>query len=347
MNAFRFLAAMAATVALAGCHGGVETDVMQRELRLQEDQIYHLLDQIDQARAQLETYQEENQKLKAKLARDEGNSVLAPPGDFGAGLPDLEPPKVEQGILTEPGAPSAPDTPPEEPDQPEPDGPGAADELPAEPDVLEPSAGTHGSRTGIDRLVVHPVIRSEAGKQAGTSRKIIRAFVQPRAADGTVIRYPGPISLMLVDASQQPRPARIGRWDFSSAQTRMRWQQSRAGAGAVFELPWPEGELPADSRLELWARIVLPEGRKLLAHADLDFTESPPARPPQAVAQTRSQDGFRARRTAARNRPNGWVRRTEAPPPTQASAGLPGTDRAAEPPPRVPRRRPTWHPERE
>ena len=47
MNSYRCALAALIALLLGGCHGGVETEVLERELRRQEDYIYQLQDRIE------------------------------------------------------------------------------------------------------------------------------------------------------------------------------------------------------------------------------------------------------------------------------------------------------------
>jgi hypothetical protein len=73
--------------------------------------------------------------------------------------------------------------------------------------------------------------------------------------------------IMAKDAPQSPR--RLDRWDFSGDETKAAWQSSLLGDGLHLELPLGKSELPK-GELELWARLVCPDGRKLLTQVPFD-----------------------------------------------------------------------------
>lgn len=58
---------------LAGCHGGPQTDIIERELRWQEDQIYALEDYVMEYQAKVRRLREENEMLAGALAQCEQN----------------------------------------------------------------------------------------------------------------------------------------------------------------------------------------------------------------------------------------------------------------------------------
>jgi hypothetical protein len=63
---------------------------------------------------------------------------------------------------------------------------------------------------------------------------------------------------------------RVERWDFTPEETASAWQSSQLGDGLHLELPLASAELPTDADLELWARIVTADGRKLLTQVPLE-----------------------------------------------------------------------------
>jgi hypothetical protein len=109
-------AAITATVALlgcalVGCQSHLNSQLLERELRLQEDQIYRLQDVLDEKCARLEYVVQENASLKRQLGYDDGVSSRsrgAPSpasqssGSRGGG-PAFVPPTIE---LSDPAPPS-------------------------------------------------------------------------------------------------------------------------------------------------------------------------------------------------------------------------------------------------
>ncbi len=286
MIAFRFALAATAASFLAGCHGGVETDVMERELRLQEDKIYHLLDQVDQYRMMLDACQRENQRLKAGLDGD------SPPergrGPDASDYNDLEPPEIQPGEEIDGGQQIE------------------SLELPPAEDV--PSPSEQSVIPSAEQVTVQPMVIKQGSSQ-DASRQSITVLVQPRSAAGEVVRVPAQVSLMIMGTRANSATVRLGRWDFSSEQAQARWQDSEDRAGMEFSLPWPDRSQAARGPFQLWARLVLPEGRKLLAHTDVDASQIA-REPARGIASRRAAgDGFRARDSGPR--PGSWTARTD------------------------------------
>ncbi len=90
------LAGILMLVVAVGCRSGAENDLVTRELRMQEDQIYAMEDYLSQYQQLLRQCRAENESLKSELAGD-GDKRLAPAG-----------PKGSSG----PRAPAQPSTPP-------------------------------------------------------------------------------------------------------------------------------------------------------------------------------------------------------------------------------------------
>ncbi|OHB82114.1 MAG: hypothetical protein A2W31_03930 [Planctomycetes bacterium RBG_16_64_10] len=154
---------------------------------------------------------------------------------------------------------------------------------------------------------------------------------------------------MVLGPSDDGRPVRLGRWDFSSDQVESYWQSSGQGTGIHLELPWP-GTARAAGRHQLWARLITPDGQKLLTSLDLDM--GPSGRNQQV--RNRAQQGGRAtaRSTAKRRGSSGWTRRPSLPatePPRSGTAPLRPARVATRPQPSPPEAppthsRPEWQP---
>jgi hypothetical protein len=65
---------------------------------------------------------------------------------------------------------------------------------------------------------------------------------------------------------------RVERWDFTPEETAAAWQSSQLGDGLHLELPLAKSQLPP-GELELWARVVAADGRKLLTQIPLEPTQ--------------------------------------------------------------------------
>ena len=99
MDSYRWLFAALAGLVLVGCHGGVETDVLERELRVQEDRIFALQDMIDEYRAMLDSCQRDHPSRRRELDGDKSDEL-----GFGTeNSMSVEPPMVQPGVPASPG----------------------------------------------------------------------------------------------------------------------------------------------------------------------------------------------------------------------------------------------------
>jgi len=102
---------------LVGCQSNLNSQLLERELRLQEDQIYRLQDVLDEKCARLDSVVQENASLKRQLGYGGGASSSSPRGPSpagrsagtGSGGPSFVPPTIE---LSDPAPPSTLPPPP-------------------------------------------------------------------------------------------------------------------------------------------------------------------------------------------------------------------------------------------
>jgi hypothetical protein len=104
------LGALPALVLFGGCHGGPQTDIIERELRCQEEQIYALQDNLMEYRARLDRYKSENARLRRDLATGKDSRTPTAPE-----LRSPAPPPPTSTREAEPASPSRID-PPEPPE---------------------------------------------------------------------------------------------------------------------------------------------------------------------------------------------------------------------------------------
>ena len=96
-----------ALVALAGCKTDLNQQLLERELRMQEDQIYHLQDQLQSRSARLERTAGENESLRRQLGIGEGSSAPARASSAPTFVPPPPLPNVSVPGLTAPGGSGA------------------------------------------------------------------------------------------------------------------------------------------------------------------------------------------------------------------------------------------------
>jgi hypothetical protein len=288
--------------ALSGCHrgGASGSDLVIRDLRLQEDRIFELESYIHKYQAMLESCHRENESLKKALADRSGQDELprtggpatdgaltppttdipglTPPGvDPGIGPGGLVPPSVDPGIPLEPNGPMQP----------------GQDEPLVPPGLVPPEVDSADAGRQV-RLVLNKRLTGGLNSDGHPGDDGVMVVIEPRDADGAVVHVPGEVSLMIVDANRTGVDSHIARWDFTNEEATAAWRRTLLGHGMHFSLLWPN-KPPETSRLKLYARVKQADGRKLLAEMDFDI---------DVPGQTQNQapDGFAPRAS------NEWVR---------------------------------------
>ena len=256
--------ALAALVCAAGCKSDLNQQLLERELRYQEDQIYQLQDELQAACARIERATSENVSLKRQLGVSDGDSATPRRGSVRprAGLPApvTVPPALE--IPDMPAAPGGPPTGPLEPPALEgvPPLPGAPPP-PARTSAVPPAA-TDGDLSlpppadaGPVRRLSHEELAADAGRAThlvvnaaqtscldtdgdGTSDGLSVVF-EPRDADERLVAM-GRASPSSCPGRAARRPATTSAWP--SAWPRPTERPSRPTP------PWPRGSPRVASR---------------------------------------------------------------------------------------------------
>jgi hypothetical protein len=175
--------------------------------------------------------------------------------------------------------------------------PEAASEL-ADSAPLLAAPQVEGERLSADHLQIRRVFaeRPEADPAAISSLLIV---VEALNATDEPVGAEGEASLMIMAREEGGAMRRVERWDFTPEETASAWQSSQLGDGLHLELPLAKSEFAEDG-LELWARIVTVDGRKLLTQIPFEPT------------QLASMADFNAEAALATNEP-------EAAPPTASA----------------------------
>jgi hypothetical protein len=274
-----FAAGLATLLPLCGCQSGAQSDLVAREMRLQEDKIYALQDYLAEYQQLVRQYRAENEALKRGL--QEGGSAgsnrnvapLAPSRDAspadrrnqGPQLPNVPvpdhtiPPLDDQssnfeGDDANAGADAGPirlATYIETQSTPIGEAASAAGPAASPPTRLWLSGETFSNESGGPRLLVD---------------------VAPLSDSGRSLSFVGPVSLMVLAPNEAGPPTNLARWDFSPAEARLAADEAPDPHAMRFRL-----ELPPDVRLdwpvELWVRLLHDDGEKLLASVPLDLRE--------------------------------------------------------------------------
>jgi hypothetical protein len=295
-------------VVFSGCRSQsrVNQQLLERELRLQEDCIWRLKwaleDQqraLDDARAQADTFKKEADTVRGKASAGPDltppSTILAPAqGGRDSEAPRLPPaPGVPSGDLVEPPpgvAPTlrAPGT-SREPSSPRRSSPPRPKEVFEGPAITQASAVSEPrSRTRdmenpperlnpdltIDRIVLNEAMSGGLNLDGKPGDELLGVAIEQRDAKDARMIAPGDVSIVVVDPALDGKASKIARWDFDSEEVARHVRRNREGAALQFELPWPK--LPAHSDLRLFVRFTTYDGRKLEANLpiEVELTES-------------------------------------------------------------------------
>jgi len=266
---------------LPGCQGGAQSDVVERELRWQEDQLYAMEDYLMEYQSKLRRSRAENVALKRQL----GDTI-----EGSSGPVSIEPLPEETLPLPKDPKRTGPKRASPKPSLPEfdmPDIPSLDSSLPEETleEVVplawvEPLPGELKIEQASDRSTLPDHVRltgevlTELDNEEEGPRLVVD--VEPRTASGARIPFRGRVSLMVLDPQKSAGSKRIARWDLSSLDAEEETAETRLEGFLRFGLQLP-AETPAETPLEIWVRLEpeleprldSEEGPKLLAHAEL------------------------------------------------------------------------------
>lgn len=289
--------------AAVGCQSNSERDLIARDRRMQEDQIYALQDYINQYQQLVCQYRSENASLKRQLS---GGRVAEPqpsepqPAPRGSGPSPSTSPTFQAPQTPGEQEQSPPETPKiETPEVPplktttldeaastnEPQVSDSETQDDASPLVLaashdepaheapssepgqSPTNEPTSSESASNVLLSGEVVANDAG---GGPRLMVDVI--PFAASGRVEVFDGSVSLMLLANDDDGRQRSIGRWDFGPHDVRTAIDTNTSEPTMRFYVELPAGT-PAGEATQLWVRLVPQSGPKLLAHANIDLAQ--------------------------------------------------------------------------
>ena len=282
-----------ALLATAGCRSNQAIPLLERQLRLQEDEIYRL-------RAQLEDLQDGGSSCPhrpdgaARSDRDRGlrprRGRAAP--SLGLGGPQrrvgteighrnprpalrksarhAETPRPA-GHLRDPriGRPIA-RRPPDRVSartmarQTRMSGPSRA----GEPVPFSPEGDSrHVASIAIDRTLTGGI---NSGDRAGDQGLLV--VVEPRDRAGRSVDAPAAMSVVALDPAildSRGKAVRVGRWDFTAAETAGLFRRTDSSRAVHLAMAWP-ADPPKHGKLHLFVRYVTADGRRLEADSPIE-----------------------------------------------------------------------------
>jgi hypothetical protein len=259
-----------------GCrHADVNRELVERELRLQEDELYRLHDEIAQSERQLEAAQSKNEVLERELQQARAGGPVAP--EVLPTMPPAPPessrdraPRPDSGVPPLDVAPPTVIVPGLE--GPPPAAPGrsswkstrgvraASLEVPI--DAAETVEEDRSAESGDDRVTKIVLNRRLTGGYNSDHRlgdEGVIVVIEPRNHDDRLVPLAGDVAIVAIDPALKSDEGRVARWDLSAAEIQKQLHNTGEGEGISLELPWP-GEPPAHERLVLFVRCTTSEG---------------------------------------------------------------------------------------
>ncbi|HUY93159.1 MAG TPA: hypothetical protein VMV10_30800 [Pirellulales bacterium] len=286
MNAWRFAGALLLGIAVSGCRTNISRDLLEQELRMQEDKIYELEGLVEEYQQQLDSCQRENQSLlkerpapHAKSRRQRlDDEELRPPT---VELPGGDPPPYDGPPVISPPDPNVPDGQRrDEFEAPPPSNarlpnaisvPGESntelpqfekpveDEAPAEDNSADDK--TAGDET-VTQISLNRKLTGGHNVDDKPGDEGLMVVIEPLDASGQLIEAPGDVSVVVLDPAQEGEAARVARWDFTVDEAAEHIKRTPLGDGLHFDLRWPHGP-PANRTLNVYVRFTTLEGKKL------------------------------------------------------------------------------------
>jgi len=271
-NLHRAAIALAAVI-FVGCSGGcrhadVNRELVERELRLQEDELYRLHDEVAKREKLLESTRRENAALKRDLEQARSGAAVSPelvpampPAPEGepptrtprtpSGIPpgDLAPPVIELPGMD--GMPQGEDPPPRSSWKSSRGVRRASHEAPAD----------DSNANAVAKIVLN---RRLTGGYNGDERlgdEGIVVVAEPRNEDDRTVKLAGEISVAVVDPALSGKEARVAQWDFAADESMRYFREVAFAQGFYLKLPWTTSR-PQHDRLIVFVRYTAADGSR-------------------------------------------------------------------------------------
>lgn len=284
-------------LALAGCKSDLNQQLLERELRYQEDQIYQLQDELQDKCGRLEMLAGENTSLRRQLGVSDGDTVgrsqpgrPRPPASSPLGVP----PAIQiPEAISRPAAPGSIAPPALDNIPPLPVRPSSAPEpsplsLP-EPGDAAGAAAPMPPTTAVPVAVTEPAARPVAYDQLLTDGRPVRLVVnttttscfddngdgrsdgltvtfEPRDGDERLVAVVGAVTITAFDAADPSMP--LATWTIPSEQAATHFRRTTRLRGMHFPLRWT-GTPPQGDHIRVVVRVTGPEGAVLEADATI------------------------------------------------------------------------------
>ena len=261
---------MCLSVLICGCKSDVHHQLLERELRLQEDQIYCLQDKLQTQYYELDTLTDENASLRKQLGIVDDSSSNTRVSSPTSAQPLLVPPQVDvpsfdgggnnsssSGPVFGADSPSTSGSQKSSNNLPNPSGDMAPPTLEGVPPLPQDSGNRGASRpirqlsfaesVGHQSDLTHLVINHEKtvcyDADGDGFPEGVTLVVEPRDADERLVTTAGDIYVAAYEPTATAQEARLGRqfaeWTIPAAKAHQHFRRTSRARGLHFVLPWP------------------------------------------------------------------------------------------------------------
>ena len=125
----------------------------------------------------------------------------------------------------------------------------------------------HVAAIVIDRMLTGGI---NAGGRAGDGGLLV--VVEPRDRAGRAIDAPADMSVVVLDPAildNRGKAARVGRWDFTTAETAALFRRTDSSRAVHLAMAWP-ADPPRHGKLHLFVRYATADGRRLEADSPIE-----------------------------------------------------------------------------
>jgi hypothetical protein len=167
----------------------------------------------------------------------------------------------------------------------------------------DPVSSAAATSARVAQITLNSSLTGGIGSEMTLSDHGLLVVVEPRDITGKIIDAPGDISAVLYDTELSGEGSRVGRWDFTAAETSALLRPS-PDHGIHLILPWNAGP-PEHGKLKLFVRYTTEDGRKLqierpvtvaLAHDTPAPSPQRRSSPPEPVEQVPTDPAHTASR---------------------------------------------------
>ena len=277
--------AAVAFLPFGGCrHADVNRELVERELRLQEDELYRLHDEVATREKLLESTRRENATLKRELEQSRSSTPF--PRDIMPGMPpapaDSSPdriPRPDSGVPPIEGVPPVIEIPGGPGGAPPADGPAGRSSWNSTRGVrrasfesLVDAASARDSARPVDdhsaaqvaKIVLNRRLTGGYNADHRLGDEGVIVVIEPRDQRDRIVKRAGEVSVVLIDPALSGDESRVARWDFKANDIARLIAKTPRAEGIQLNLRWP-ARPPEHERLVVFVRYTGAEGEQFEA----------------------------------------------------------------------------------